>query len=551
MNLYHNENPNITIFMTRTRIKTLLAAVLTAWIAATNATAQDRADYILTPEAPATPRINGARVYGARPGADFLYRIPCTGERPIAFSAEGLPKGLSLDPATGIIRGAVKKAGTYNVTLKATNAKGVDSRNFRIEIGDRIALTPPMGWNSWNCWGNSVSQEKVMSSARAMLEKGLADYGWSYINIDDGWQGIRGGRENAIQPNSKFPDMKALADFLHENGLKFGIYSGPWAGTYAGHVGECADTEDGRYAWIDSGLVDEYYKIDRSRVSRDTVRYFTRYNFVEQDARQWAEWGVDYLKYDWNPNDEYNVRIMSEALRATGRDIVYSISNSSKVAMGDYLRRYANCWRTTGDIRDNWDNMSKIGFKGQDMWAAYKRPGNWPDADMLVVGKVGWGPSTHESKLTPDEQYTHITLWSILSSPLLIGCDMAELDDFTVSLLCNSEVIDVNQDELGLQASRIYGDDKYATYLKPLHDGTVAIAMFNLSAEPMKIGFIPRSIGLVGDQKLRDLWRQKDIATCSYRERWETEVAPHGCFFVKVSPVKPDAIPFGYEAHWK
>ena len=244
----------------------------------------DTSQYILTPKASPSPRINGAKVYGARPGADFLYRIPCTGERPILFRAEGLPKGLKLDENTGIITGSVKKAGEYKVTLKAANSIGTTERDFKIVIGDKIALTPPMGWNSWNCWGNSVSQEKVMSSAQAMLDKGLVDYGWSFINIDDGWQGLRGGKANAIQPNSKFPDMKALGDFLHSNGLKLGIYSGPWVATYAGHCGESADTPDGKYDFIEKGICDEFHKLDRSKMKRDSLWYFTKYKFVDVDA---------------------------------------------------------------------------------------------------------------------------------------------------------------------------------------------------------------------------------------------------------------------------
>lgn len=189
--------------------------------------APDYSAHILTPKAPDTPRINGPKVTAARPGADFLYRIPATGIRPMTFAVEGLPKGLKLDQTTGIITGKVKKAGTYKVTLKATNSLGTNEKELRIVIGDRATMTPPLGWNSWNCWGNLVSQELVESSAKAMVESGLADYGWSYINIDDGWQGVRGGKYNAIQPNSKFPDMKALGDYIHSLGLKFGIYSTP------------------------------------------------------------------------------------------------------------------------------------------------------------------------------------------------------------------------------------------------------------------------------------------------------------------------------------
>ncbi len=510
----------------------LLAAVCVALVSVVSLSAQE----ILTPPAPDAPRINGPRVYGARPKADFLFRIPTTGVRPIRYEAQGLPRGLKLDPDKGIISGRARKKGTYEVTLKASNAAGSCTRGLRIVLGDRIALTPPMGWNSWNCWGNSVSQEKVMSSARAMLDKGLADYGWTYINIDDGWQGLRGGKHNAIQPNSKFPDMKALADFLHAEGLKLGIYSGPWCGTYAGHIGSSCPNPEGTYPWVEAGIVDSVYKVDRSRMKRDSVWYFGEYSFARADAAQWADWGVDYLKYDWNYNDPWWLKDMRAALLATGRDIVYSISNSSKPVLGPVLREYAECWRTTGDIRDNWDSIYKIGFGGQDRWAGYKGPGNWPDADMLVVGKVGWGPKTHWTGLTPDEQYTHISLWSILASPLLIGCDMAELDDFTIGLLCNSEVIDVNQDPLGVQGVKLYGDDTYATYVKPLEDGSLAVAMFNLSGAPKKIGFVPHSMGLIGDQTIRDLWRQRDITKISQRERWETEVAPHGVVFVRVSP---------------
>lgn len=192
--------------------------------------------YILTPKAPDTPRINGAKVFGVRPGSQFLYTIPATGIRPMAFSVENLPKGLKVNTETGRITGSIQKAGEYIVTFIAKNSLGEAKRNFKIVVGDKIALTPPMGWNSWNCWGHAVSQEKVLSSAKAMVEKGLINHGWQYINIDDGWQGLRGGKYNGVMTNSKFPDMKGLADAVHAMGLKIGIYSGPWVGTYAGHI---------------------------------------------------------------------------------------------------------------------------------------------------------------------------------------------------------------------------------------------------------------------------------------------------------------------------
>ena len=325
----------------------------------------DYSGYILTPEAPHTPRINGAKVYGARPGSDFLYKVAATGDRPMTFSAEKLPKGLKIDSQTGLITGKVKKAGTYIVTLKATNSLGEATREFRIVIGEKIALTPPMGWNSWNCWGNTVSHEKVMASAKAILESGLADYGWSYINIDDGWQGLRGGKENAIQPNAKFPDMKGMVDSLHAMGFKVGIYSGPWVATYAAHIGTQCDNADGTYEWVKKGLVNENYRmVDPSgELTREKLWYSGKYSFAAQDARQWAEWGFDYLKYDWNPHDWYSMKEMHDELEKCGRDIVYSLSNSALLPLADEYVKYANCWRTTGEkhLRHRFRQKQQLG----------------------------------------------------------------------------------------------------------------------------------------------------------------------------------------------
>lgn len=500
----------------------------------------DYSGYILTPEAPHTPRINGAKVYGARPGSDYLYKVAATGDRPMTFSAEKLPKGLKIDSQTGLITGKVKKAGTYIVTLKATNSLGEATREFRIVIGEKIALTPPMGWNSWNCWGNTVSHEKVMASAKAILESGLADYGWSYINIDDGWQGLRGGKENAIQPNAKFPDIKGMVDSLHAMGFKVGIYSGPWVASYAAHIGTQCDNADGTYEWVKKGLVNENYRmVDPSgELTREKLWYSGKYSFAAQDARQWAEWGFDYLKFDWNPHDWYSMKEMHDELEKCGRDIVYSLSNSALLPLAGEYVKYANCWRTTGDIRDSWKSISGIGFGRNSSWAPYSGPGHWPDGDMLVIGNVGWGRKYHYTNLTPDEQYTHITLWAMQASPLLIGCDMAVADKFTKSLLCNNEVIDINQDPLGYAATKIYGNSSYATYFKPLEDGSLAIAMFNLSETPKKIGFMPRAIGVIGNKiTVRDVWRQKDVAEITNdRNRFDTEVPPHGVVLVRVFP---------------
>jgi len=499
--------------------------------------------FILTPPAPDTPRINGAKVFGVRPGSSFMYSIPATGIRPMKFSAEGLPNGLAVNETSGQISGSVDAPGEYTLTLRAENALGSAEKLFRIVVGDKIALTPPMGWSSWNCWGDAVSQEKVLSSARAMHEKGLSQHGWTYINIDDGWQGKRGGAFNAIQPNSKFPDMKALADEIHQMGLKFGIYSGPWRGTYAGYVGGSSDNEDGTYEWVESGNINEFYKLNKDPESPDAkpnwINWtFGKYSFAQEDAKQWAAWDVDYLKYDWFPNDVPHVAEMAAALKATGRDIVYSLSNTGIYDnAADYVQ-LANLWRTTGDINDSWESVNRIGFM-QDRWAGFTGPDHWSDPDMLVLGQVGWGPNLHPTNLTPNEQYTHISLWCLLSAPLILGCDIAQLDDFTLSLLTNDEVLAIDQDPLGNQATQISNDGNRVVYAKTLEDGSFAIGLFNRGETETTVGLKWGPWGTlpttnVGETyQIRDLWRQQNLG--EFKDQFETKVPSHGVVLIRMT----------------
>ncbi len=504
----------------------------------------DNSKYILTPPAPKTPRINGAKVFGARPGSKFLYRIPCTGERPMVFSAEGLPKGLKLDPTTGIITGVAKKKGTYPVKLTAKNALGSAQRDFTIKIGDELALTPPLGWSSWNCWGLLIDENLVRETAKSMVDNDLINYGWSYINVDDGWQGVRGGKHNAIQPNpEKFKDMKGLIDELHAEGLRFGIYSAPWVGTYAGFIGSYADNPEGTYEWIGRDSVSE--KPTKGLFMQPgyqedwPARYYnwknSKYSFVKNDTKQWADWGVDYLKYDWTPNQLYYVKEMIDALRDTDRDILFGMSNAAHWGDAPQWARYPNCYRTTGDIRDTWGNMSKIGF-AQDKWAPYNVPGHWADTDMMVIGVVGWDGELHHSRLTPDEQYTHVSLWSILASPMFLGCDMTQLDDFTLSLLRNSEIIDVHQDELGYQAVPIFKDEYSVVYAKPLVDGSLAVGLFNFSDAERNMVVSPSDFGIRGQQTIRDLWRQQDVWQKEAKEKFSAMVPSHGVVMIKIYP---------------
>jgi alpha-galactosidase len=495
----------------------------------TAATLAAETPQILTPPPAAQPRINGPTVFGVRPGSPFRYTIPATGQRPIEFSVEGLPTGLTVDSATGHIQGTLNKAGEYKVVLRAVNARGSARKAFRIIVGQRICLTPPLGWNSWNCWAEAVDQDKVLHSARAMVKSGLIDHGWTYVNIDDTWQGPRGGSFNGIQANKKFPDMKRLCDEIHAMGLKPGIYSTPWITSYAKYVGGSSDDASG--AWSEKQANDKCWR-------------HGKYSFAVNDARQWAAWGFDYLKYDWNPNDVPHVEEMSKALRNSGRDIVYSLSNSAPIAQAADWARLANCWRTTGDIWDYWDHsdaewrysVSEIAFT-QDPWVPFGGPGHWNDPDMLVVGYVGWGPQLHATRLTPDEQYTHISMWCLLSAPLLIGCDMDRLDPFTLNLLTNDDVLAVSQDALGKPARRVAALGALDVFVKELEDGSQALGLFNRGDKEQKFVFNKLAkVGINGKQHVRDLWRQKDLPDATGTV--DVTVRPHGVALLKFSPAQ-------------
>ena len=498
------------------------------------------APYILTPAAPATPRINGANVFGVRPGSPVLFTIPATGDRPMAFSADQLPAGLEVDAKTGRLTGTLKTKGEFTVTLRAKNALGAAEKKFRIVCGDQIALTPPMGWNSWNCFAGAVSAARVKSAAEAMVQSGLINHGWTYINVDDYWQNHRDSKDPTLHgefrdangfivPNQRFPDMKGLADYIHGLGLKAGLYSspGPWT------CGGCAAS----------------------------------FQHEQQDAQTYANWGFDYLKYDWcsygsiadgklaadksipswsegrgRTNVDvaiYPYQIMGKFLREQNRDIVFSLCQYGMADVWKWGGSVSgNCWRTTGDITDTWRSMSGIGFK-QDQAAPFAQPGNWNDPDMLVVGEVGWG-RMHPSRLSADEQYTHISLWCLLAAPLLIGCDMEKLDAFTLNLLSNDEVLALDQDELGKQATCVIKDGDVRVYEKELADGGRAVGFFNLGVKSLPLEFKDfAKLNLTGEQVVRDLWRQQNVATVdTTKGALSLTIPAHGVVLYKCTAAK-------------
>lgn len=463
--------------------------------------------YILSPKESGSPGINCPDIIGAGEERDFLYYIPIVGRKPMDVSVNGIPKGLIYDSESNVIKGKTRKAGKFTLTVSAKNEFGKDKKSFELHVGAALSQTPPMGWNSWNCWGCSVDEDKIKAAADAMVESGLINHGWVYINIDDCWQGKRDEKTKKINSNEKFPDMKALADYIHSKGLKFGVYTDSGTKTCAGYEGSKG--------------------------------------FEKIDALRYAEWGVDYVKCDWCntkgmvPEPAYT--IMGDAIKECGRDIVFSICNWGHNNPWEWGAKVGgNLWRTTGDIVDTWESMSKIGFS-QAKLAQYAQPGHWNDPDMLVVGKVGWGPNLRDSRLSPDEQYTHISLWCLLSSPLLLGCDLTQLDDFTLNLITNDKVLAVNQDRLGKQAERLIDKNGIQVWMKDLADGSKAIGIFDTTNRDIPmfdgIDYTLRweDIKLSGKQKVRDLWKQHDLG--EWRESITLKIPEHGVKLLKVSQV--------------
>jgi alpha-galactosidase len=512
---------------------------------------------ILTPAPRAVPRITGASLFGVRPGKPIRFRVSATGEKPVRYSAAGLPKGVRIDPASGWITGrAPQEAGDVAVTLTARNARGSSSRRLTLRVGGTICLTPPMGWNSWYVHSEGVSEKAIRETAAAMEEKGLTDHGWTYLNIDDCWMELRDPVSKAIRPNAKFGDMKSLAAFVNGKGLKLGLYSTPWMSTYAGYVGGSAPNEAADYS--------EFFLPEGERQNPHQV--FGRYPngirkglarigpvwLVDADARQFAEWGVDYVKYDWKEwtlelvdggyrprkdtpqqKTEATVRRFHDDFRALDRDVVISLSPDHDAYEEGFVSRYANLWRLTPDIHAEWSRL--IAPFDMEERLRLTRPGSYGDLDMLQIGPLG-KPNRAEvvfkpSPLTPAEQYFQVTLWSVLTQPLLLSCNVPTMDAFDLNLVTNDEVLAVNQDALCRQGYRVTNrKGEWEVWAKELADGGKAVAMFNLSGEDRVLSVTKDQLSMTG--RVRDLWRQKDIGPLG--DQFSAVVSPHGTVLLKV-----------------
>ena len=356
-----------------------------------------------------------------------------------------------------------------------------------------LAATPPMGWNSWNHFACAVTADDVRAAADAIASNGMEKAGYTYVNIDDCWQGKRDS-EGKIQGNEKFPDMKGLVDYIHSKGLKAGIYSSPGPKTCAGYEGS--------------------------------------YKHEELDAQQYAAWGFDYLKYDWcSASMVYKMDQMQEvytkmhqALAATGRPIVYSLCQYGLFRVWSWGPSVGgNLWRTTGDIQANYDRMSVIGF-AQNGLEKFAGPGHWNDPDMLEVGN---------GRMNYNENLTHMSLWCLLAAPLIAGNDLSKMTPYTLGILTNPEVIAVDQDAKGVQGHRVAEEGPFEVWMKPLADGSIAVGLFNRgeSQDPMTLNF--GDLGLTGSVSLRDLWNHKDLG--SFTDHFTVQVPRHGVVLLKAT----------------
>jgi len=480
---------------------------------------------ILTPAPAKTPRINGPKVYGARPGKEFIYRIPCQGRRPMRFEVDGLPSGMKLDAKKGILTGKtpVRKE-VYPMTFTAKNTHGEASRPFALVVGEKMALTPPTGWNSWGGHMVTVSDEVMRKAADVFVEKGLADVGFQYLGIDDCWMRLNSemyaNRSERVQqkhraydyeatgtigsirdehgnilPNAKFPDMRAMTDYIHSFGLKVGIYSGPGPST-------CQ-------SWAGS------------------------YGHERADADQFASWGFDLLKYDQCSGgrvlEQFRKNIpgfhvedfwrpMSNYLRVQDRDILFNLCQYGRDDPWAWAPGLGiQSWRIGGDLNHNVTDYFKQALRIAIDLRQYSQPGHWNDPDFMYIHRIKdvsrMGEPSEEIPLDTNQRYQYVTLWSIICAPFFFSCDIENIDAFTVGLLANADVLNINQDELGHVGEVLHNDDSTETVmLKNLANGSTVLAVFNRDADSEAVIEVNwNEIGVSGRHKVFDVWRQKDL----------------------------------------
>ncbi|PTT00938.1 alpha-galactosidase [Pedobacter sp. HMWF019] len=484
---------------------------------------------ILTPKPGPVPKINGPKIYGCRPGHPFLYRIPATGIRPISFSARGLPQGLRIHKETGIITGQIQKKGTYRVKLSGKSRYGKDTRILEIKCGDQINLSPPMGWNNWYAHYERITDQMMREAADHLVSSGMADAGYQYINIDDCWMNAqhhkdlgRVGRARDaignILPNSYFPDMRSLTNYIHGKGLKAGIYTSPGPTTCAGFTGS--------------------------------------YGHEAADALQFAKWGFDFLKYDYCSYEYLEKKIrdslpgitsdqlmkapylkMGYMLKSQSRDISFNLCQYGRNDVWVWGSEAGNSWRTGADLGPELNQFFEVALKNA-VHGKWTRPGAWSDPDYIQIGYVGNtnGMGLPElTRLSPVEQYSFMSLWALLAAPLFYSGDLTKLNDFSLNVLCNAEVIDVDQDLLGKCASVVSKTENTFVLVKELEDGSRAIGLCNKGETQERVTVKWKEAGLPdSSMNIRDIWRQKNIGTAA--REYTAMVPTRGVVLIRVIP---------------
>lgn len=388
-------------------------------------------------------------------------------------------------------------------------------------------VPPPMGWNSWYCFSESVCDSKIREVARAIVDRGLDRFGWKFINIDDCWQGERGGKYHALQGNEKFPDMADLIRYVHSLGLKIGLYSTPWISSYAGFRGSSDDGYESRFELSPEKRRQPSQIYGRFPEAGEIGFYRVGANWrFSSDVIQWSEWGVDFIKMDWKPLDVPTTRRIREELDRSGRRILFSLSNFASIKIGDELLEKADLCRISEDIRDCWESICENGFRRGREWSQLLRPGHYLDPDMLQIGDLGIpnskNTSYRKSRLTGEEQRSQFNLWALLSAPLLLSCDVAGMDDATFALLTNREVIAVDQDPLCAVPQFADFADHVVTVHKKLSGGHTAFGVFNMADRPQEIQLPLESSAI-------DLWSGHPVpaGTCFF------ELEPHGSVMLR------------------
>lgn len=459
------------------------------------------------------PKINLASVFGASPNKPFLLRIPVTGQRPIVYGAVNLPEGLEL--RDNIITGAVCQEGNYEVTLTAENDLGKTEKKLLLEIKPgNVLVTPLLGFTTWNAFAGRVSQDYILDTAHKMVDLGITEYGYRYMNTDSGWQGVYGGEFDAILPNKKFPNIKAMTDELHSLGFKCGIYSTPMLNAWGYPEGwdplpGCTVGEpDKRFAETNGGI---------GVIHKE-----------KNNAKQWEQWGFDYLKYDWRPADPVNAELMREELMKTGRDFGFCVTVEALTVYCSYWSKFCNSYRNNEDCLGYWDRQMEI-YRTYFDHMAYMNKGHYFDLDMLDVGKCVF--TNKEGFYNEDEQIVVYSMRAFLNSPIQISSVLDDVSEFEMALLCNEEIIAINQDaafETAIPVLRYQKDDSVLdVFEKKLEDGSYAYAIFNMGQKEERV-----SSAFAEEAMLRDVWAKEDLGRFA---SLELTMAPHTVRILKSS----------------